>query len=86
MITEAISRKRVDVIIHNAHCYDSNNLVLNNKFTKLRPLIEVPNEKFIAIAPMEEANSIVESMEDMVRNNSLKIYHIDGSTNYGLEH
>lgn len=62
LVSEAIYRNRFNFIMRNIDCCDNNILVQNDKFTKQKLLIEVLNEKFIAMPPMEAAHGIDELM------------------------
>lgn len=63
LVCEAISRNRFKYIIQNLHCCDNNNLLnTNDKFAKIRPLIDALNKRFIDFAPFQENHSVDESM------------------------
>lgn len=62
VVCDAISRNRFTFIMENLHCCDNRNLTVNDKFTKIRPLFNALNKKFLEFAPLEEVHSIDESM------------------------
>lgn len=61
-VTSAISRDRFNFIMRNIHCCNNNDLQKDDKFAKVRPLMNKLNEKFIEFAPLQENHSIDESM------------------------
>lgn len=52
-VAEAMSRNRFREIIKNLHFSDNTRLAAEDKFAKVRPLIEHLNEKFITMLPSE---------------------------------
>lgn len=48
--------------MQNLHCNDNTNVDKNDKFSKIRPFLTRINEKFIEHAPLQENQSIDESM------------------------
>nr|CAH7758611.1 unnamed protein product [Callosobruchus chinensis] len=62
LVSSAISRDRFNFVTQNLHLNDNNDLEQNDKFSKLRPLFLILNEKFISLAPFEECHSVDESM------------------------
>lgn len=62
LVSEAMSRNRFRYIMQNIHCNDNSILDQNDKFSKIRPLFNMLNERFINYAPIEEHHSIDESM------------------------
>lgn len=54
LICAAISRDRFQFIINNIHCNDNNNLNLKDKFSKMRPVFDSLNKKFLKYTPIEE--------------------------------
>lgn len=62
IIFNAMSRDRFTFIMSNIHCCDNYNLQPNDKFAKVRPLIDALNTNFLKFAPFEENHSIDEAM------------------------
>ncbi|XP_028159394.1 piggyBac transposable element-derived protein 3-like, partial [Ostrinia furnacalis] len=62
IIFNAMSRDRFNFIMDNLHCCDNTNLQQNDKFAKIRPLLDALNAKFLNFAPFEENHSIDEAM------------------------
>lgn len=62
IVYEAISRKRFNFIMQNLHCNDNTHLDLDNKFSKIEPLLSHLSQKFLEYAPLLENHSVDESM------------------------
>lgn len=63
LVYNAISRDRFTFIMSHLHCCDNTQICISNdKFSKLRPLIDLLNKKFLEMAPLEENYSIDEAM------------------------
>lgn len=62
LVSKAMTRDRFKFITTNLHVCDNNFLDVNDKFTKLRPLISILNDRFMDYLPIEENHSIDESM------------------------
>nr|XP_023012649.1 piggyBac transposable element-derived protein 3-like [Leptinotarsa decemlineata] len=62
LVTSAISRNRFNFIMQNIHCNDNTILNVSDKFSKIRPLVEALNKRFITFAPVQECHSIDETM------------------------
>lgn len=62
LIHSAISRDRFTYVIQNIHCSDNNALNANDKFSKVRPLFNALNQRFLMFSPIEENYSIDEAM------------------------
>lgn len=61
LVCEAISRNRFNFIMKNIRCCNNADLLLNDKFAKLRPLFDILNKKkIIDMSPCEELHSIDE--------------------------
>lgn len=62
-VYNAMSRDRFNFVMSHLHCCDNTQICTSNdKFSKLRPLIELLNKNFYAMAPLEENYSIDEAM------------------------
>nr|CAH7751988.1 unnamed protein product [Callosobruchus chinensis] len=57
-----MSRNRFRHIMQNIHCCDNQNLNQEDRFSKIRPLIDILNNKFLDLAPLEEHHCVDESM------------------------
>ncbi|KAK9744358.1 Transposase IS4 [Popillia japonica] len=64
LVTGAMSRNRFRYIIQNIHCSDNTNLDGTDKFSKIRPLIDGMNRRFINFAPSQEVHCIDEDGTD----------------------
>lgn len=62
LVTAAISRDRFQYLMNNIHFNDNNELDKEDKFSKMRPLFDSLNKKFIEYAPIEEYHSVDEAM------------------------
>lgn len=62
LVCEAISRDRFQYIMSNIHFNDNTQLNEADRYSKIRPLFDILNEKFFEHAPVEENHSIDESM------------------------
>lgn len=62
LVANAMSSNRFRFIMQNLHCSDNANLDIQDKFSKVRPLIDAMNQRFIDLAPQEEYHSLDESM------------------------
>ncbi|KAL1471258.1 hypothetical protein MTO96_023769 [Rhipicephalus appendiculatus] len=62
LIANSTRRDRFEAIFTNLHMADNNNLVQEDKFTKLRPLFRLLNERFLLYAPLLDCFSIDESL------------------------
>ncbi|KAK9679715.1 Transposase IS4 [Popillia japonica] len=62
LVTAAMSRNRFRYIMQNIHCSDNTNLDGTDKFSKIRPLIDGMNRRFVNFAPSQEVHCIDESM------------------------
>lgn len=60
LISSAITRDRFDFIFRHLHVND--NLDLQDKYTKVRPLVTLLNKKFLEFSPLEEHYSVDEAM------------------------
>ncbi|KAJ8896870.1 hypothetical protein PR048_002216 [Dryococelus australis] len=58
----ALSRDWFEIIMSNLHCCDSENLDVSDRFTKVRPLFTMLNDRFQAYAPHSEKHSVDEAM------------------------
>lgn len=68
--------------MHNIHCCDNVNLVQNDKFAKLRRLIEFLSEKILQWPPRRKHTVLMNlwyhTLDDMLRNNSLEANQLGG--------
>lgn len=72
-IISAMSRNRFEEILHYLHFIDNNNLIMDDKFTKIRPFLDVMNKKFLANALFNEIRfDVDESMIPYYGKNHLK--------------
>lgn len=62
MVAGALSRNRFEYILSNLHCCENDQLNKNDKFAKIRPLLDRVNRNFQDFAPVQEYHSIDESM------------------------
>nr|CAH7751982.1 unnamed protein product [Callosobruchus chinensis] len=62
LVCKAMSRNRFRHIMQNIHCCDNQNLNQEDRFSKIRPLIDILNNKFLDLAPLEEHHCVDESM------------------------
>lgn len=62
LVSSSISRDRFQHVMSNFHCVDNNDLDINDRFAKLRPLFQALNKKFFEHAPVEEHHSVDEAM------------------------
>lgn len=62
LVSAAISRDRFQFIMNNIHFNDNGQLHKNDKFSKMRPLFDILNKKFVEYAPIEEHHSVDEAM------------------------
>ncbi|KAK9688210.1 Transposase IS4 [Popillia japonica] len=62
VVSGAMSRNRFRFVMQNLHCSDNTKLNPADKFSKVRPLFEMLNKRFIELAPNEEHHSVDESM------------------------
>ncbi|CAK1593770.1 unnamed protein product [Parnassius mnemosyne] len=60
LISSAMTRDRFDFIFRHLHVND--NLDLQDKYTKVRPLVTLLNKKFLEFSPLEEHYSVDEAM------------------------
>ena len=61
-VANAMTRNKFEQIKRFLHCSDNDNLCDNDKFAKVRPLINMLNERFLAYAPEESHLCIDESI------------------------
>ena len=61
-VAKAMRRNRFEQIKQNIHCSDNEKLKPNDKFAKVRPLIDLLNKRFLTYASMNQEMSIDESM------------------------
>lgn len=61
-IANAMSRNRFDTLVRYVHLSDNNNLDVEDKFSKVRPLLAMLNERFLMYFLKEKNLSIDESM------------------------
>lgn len=61
-VFDAMSRNRFRFLMQNIHCNRNDELDARDKFSKIRPLFNILNKRFIDLAPKEECHSIDESM------------------------
>lgn len=62
LASNSMRRNRFEEIFRFIHAADNSNLVANDKFSKLRPLLNILNNIFIRYAPISSNLSIDESM------------------------
>lgn len=62
LVANSMRRDRFEATFTNLHVADNSNLVQEDKFTKLRPLFRLLNERFLLYAPLLDCFSIDESM------------------------
>lgn len=62
LVSDCLSRDRFEHILTNIHCCDNDNLDKSDRFSKLRPLIELMNKKFLEHSPHVEQHSVDEAM------------------------
>lgn len=60
LISSAMTRDRFDFIFRHLHVND--NLDLQDKYTKVRPLVTLLNKKFLEFSPLEEHYGVDEAM------------------------
>ncbi|KAF2879901.1 hypothetical protein ILUMI_26270 [Ignelater luminosus] len=58
LVANAMPRNRFRFIMQNLHCSNNANLDIQDKFSKVRPLIDSMNQRFIALASQEECHSL----------------------------
>ena len=61
-VSEAMSRNRFDEILCYLHVYDIESLPENDRFGKVRPLLNMSNEKWLAHIPDDTNLCVDESM------------------------
>ncbi|KAF2881459.1 hypothetical protein ILUMI_24711 [Ignelater luminosus] len=64
LIANAMSRNRFRFIMQNLHCSNNANLDIQDKFSKVRPLIDATNQRFIDLAPQEESMGSSTTIQD----------------------
>lgn len=62
LVVQAISRDRFDFVFRHLHLNDLENYDAKDKFTKIRPLLNSLNAKFLHFGPISEHHSVDESM------------------------
>lgn len=60
LISEAISRDRFQYIMSNIHVCNNDSLDPNDRFAKIRPLLDMMNERFIDFRPHAQNHSVDE--------------------------
>ncbi|KAF2896907.1 hypothetical protein ILUMI_09270 [Ignelater luminosus] len=73
LVSDPISRDKLDHIMSHIHLCDNAKLEQNDKLAKLRPLFEHLNKKFLEYAFFEEYHSIDECI-DLTVNNAWQIH------------
>lgn len=71
-IAQAMPRKKFRDILKNLHFADNTNLAQNDKFAKIRPLINHLNEKFLENVPPQKNVDVDESMVPYYSHHSCK--------------
>lgn len=61
-VAQSMSRKRFQEILKYFHVADNNSLNVNDKFTKVRPLLNMLNSKWLQYYPKDSYIRIYESM------------------------
>lgn len=85
-IKSAMSRNRFEEILHYLHFIDNNNLIMDDKFTKLRLCLDVMNKKFLANAVFNEIRfDVDESMIPYYGKNHLKQSMRSKSVRFGFK-
>ncbi|CAH4034424.1 unnamed protein product [Pieris brassicae] len=77
LISSAMTRDRFDFIFRHLHVND--NLDLQDKYTKVRPLVTLLNKRFLEFSPLEEHYSVDEAMIPYYGRHGCK-QHIKGAT------
>lgn len=72
LVAGAISRDRFQFIMSNLHVCDNDNLNKNDKLSKIRPLLDMLNNRFHEFTPHEEFHSVDESMVPYFRRHGTK--------------
>lgn len=85
LVANAMRRNRFDEILKYLHFCDNTDLNPNDKLSKVRPLIDIMNEKFIQYAPVGSAMSIDESMIPYFGRHSCKMYMIGKPIRFGFK-
>ena len=80
-----LSRNRFDEIMHNLHLADNSNLDKEDKFAKVRPLIDKLNEQCLANYLPEESVSIDESMVPYFGHHGCKRYMRNKPVTFGYK-
>lgn len=62
IVYDAMARDRFTFIMNHLHSNDNNNLTKSDKYSKVRPLLDCLNGKFLKYAPVEENHSVDEAM------------------------
>ncbi|XP_045501113.1 piggyBac transposable element-derived protein 3-like [Colias croceus] len=83
LISSAMTRDRFDFIFRHLHVNDNQDL--QDKYTKVRPLVTLLNKKFLEFSPLEEHYSVDEAMIPYYGRHGCK-QHIKGKPiRYGLK-
>ena len=62
LVAKGLSRNRFEFIFSNLHCCDNDNLDVADRFSKIRLLVTLLNEKFQEFSPHWENHSVDEAM------------------------
>lgn len=85
LVVNSMRRKKFEDIFVNLHFADNDNLQKDDKFAKIRPLLEALNEKFITFAPIEKSISVDESMIPYFGRNSCKQFIANKPVRFGYK-
>ena len=84
-VSSFLSRNRFDEIMQNFHLADNSNLDKEDKFAKVRPLIDKLNEQCLANYLPEQSVSIDESMVPYVGRHGCKQYMRNKPVKFGYK-
>ncbi|KAI4455595.1 transposase is4 [Holotrichia oblita] len=85
VVAKAMRRNRFEQIKKYTHCADNDNLLPNDKFAKLRPLINMMNSRFFTYSQLTEHLSIDESMIPYYGRHSAKQFIRGKPIRYGYK-
>lgn len=85
LVKKALSRSKLESIMKNAHFADNNNLAKNDRFAKVRPLIDLVNCKFIQFGIFHHSLSIDEQMVGYYGKHSCKMFIYGKPTKFGFK-
>jgi len=86
LVSNAMRRNRFEQIFSFLHFCDNNRLDENDKFSKIRPLITMLNNRFLMHAPHQEFHSIDKSMIPYFGRHGCKQFIRGKPIRFGSEH